>query len=309
MDPPTVTQATPGLAFAARGLGTHNLTLEPNRGPRVSGRQGTIDILLMTGPTIVAVGASGMITVVAGASLVDGETFTLNDGAHAAKVFEFDSNAAVTPGNVAVTFTGGDSVATIKAAVIAAINGAATLDITAAPGGTGEVLLVNDLASAAGNQSILDTVANPGFIVTGMAGGVTVSPARTICFLTDNPASPTNYIAIKLDSTNRPFVQMTNSLGTVVGVVTPSTPAIGPSRTIVIRFAWDSSNAVDVPSGRRASLRVDQELVGGGTWTTSPTSNWDSFQPTHLVLGGGIAGAADFNGSIPSVQVSNTVTV
>lgn len=308
MQPHTAVPLLPSMAFSARGTGVQSLTVD-QMGPRLSGRQGTLDILLVTGPTIAAVAATGSITVVAGSNLVDGETFTLNDGVNPAKVFEFDSNASVTPGREGVVFTGGDAIGVVKAAVIAAINAATPLAITAAPGGgAGEVLLANDAATAAGNQTILETVANSGFIVVGMSGGVTVSPTRTVCVLTDDPTAPTRYIAIKLDSTNRPFVQITDALGTVVGAVTPGSAAIGASRTVAIRLAWDSANAVDTLSGRRASLRVERELVLSAPWTTNPTANWASFQPTHIMLGVALGADADFNGVISAVQVSNVVT-
>jgi len=119
-----------------------------------------------------AVAATGSITVVAGASLVAAQTFTLNDGVNAATVFEFDSGGGVTGAHVAVPFTSGDSLATVKAAVIAAINGVgAGLAITASSGATGVVNLVNDALGVIGNVTITETVVNAGFIVSGMSGG------------------------------------------------------------------------------------------------------------------------------------------
>lgn len=118
------------------------------------------------------VAATGNITTVNGAGLIDGETFTVSDGVHPATVFEFDSDSVVTPGNVAVPFTGGDTLATVKAAILAAINGVgASLEVTASSGGAGQVLLANDAAGSHGNVAITDTVANVGFIPVGMTGG------------------------------------------------------------------------------------------------------------------------------------------
>ncbi len=120
----------------------------------------------------VSAAASGTINVVAGASLVDGETFTLNDGVNTPTVFEFDDDASVTAGNVAVAFTGGDTTAQVRDAIIAAIAGVgAGLAITASSGGAAAVHLVNDALGVAGNQSITETVANAGFTVIGMTGG------------------------------------------------------------------------------------------------------------------------------------------
>lgn len=116
--------------------------------------------------------ASGSITAVAGASLVDGEIFTLNDGTNTPTIFEFDSGGGVTGGHVAVAFTGGDSAATVAAAIRSAINGVGgTLLITAGTVTGSTVPLTNDVVGAQGNQTITETVVNSGFVVTGMSGG------------------------------------------------------------------------------------------------------------------------------------------
>lgn len=116
--------------------------------------------------------ATGTITAVAGANLVDGETFTLNDGINTPTVFEFDSGGGVTGGNVAVTFTGGDSAATVAAAIQGAINGVgSTLLITASSGGGAVTNLTHDRGGTVGNRAITDTVADAGFTTTGMSGG------------------------------------------------------------------------------------------------------------------------------------------
>lgn len=114
--------------------------------------------------------AYGSITPVAGASLVDGETFTLNDGTNTASVFEFDSNGSVTGGRVTVTFTGGDSASTVRDSIVSAINGASNLNITATAGPGDYVRLDHDSNTTSGNQTITETVANSGFVVSGMTG-------------------------------------------------------------------------------------------------------------------------------------------
>lgn len=308
MDPNTVVPLLPGVAFSARGRGAQSLTTDPSLGSRLSGVQGSIDLLVTMGAIVTGVAATGTITTVAGANLVDGETFTLNDGVHAPTIFEFDSNASVTPGNIAVTFTGGDSATTVRGAIISAINGVAgTLTITASIGGAAVVNLVNDATGTAGNHAISETVADGGFLVTGMSGGVDASPPRTICFLTDDLATPTRYLAIKLDNTNKPFAKLTNNLGAVIGVMTPSLPALSAGQPATIRLAWNSQAAVDDLSGRRASFRLNGTFAPGSDWTTNPLANWASFQPRFLMLGGLLFGDADFNGTIAAVQLSNLV--
>lgn len=115
----------------------------------------------------------GSIATVAGASLVDGEVFVINDGTNPAVTFEFDSNASVvqTPTLRAVTFSGASTADQIRDAIISAINNAPALNIIAESGGAALVKLTNKNPGTAGNQTITETVVNAGFVVTGMSGG------------------------------------------------------------------------------------------------------------------------------------------
>lgn len=121
--------------------------------------------------------ATGRITAIAGASIVDGEQFVLNDGVNSAVTFEFDSNASVTPSATlrAIVFTGAESATAMRDLIRTAINAAPTLNITASVSGTTFVDLVNDIGGPEGNVAITETVANVGFIVTGMSGGAATS--------------------------------------------------------------------------------------------------------------------------------------
>lgn len=154
-------------------VGTVASVGEPNAAGLVpSGNENLLRLTAQLPPTNVA--ATGTITIPpgGGAALIDGETFTLNDGVNAATVFEFNSGGGVTGANVAVPFTGGDSQATVRTAAITAINGVGGgLRITASPGATGVIALVNDIPGAPGNVTISDTVADGAFTHTGMAGG------------------------------------------------------------------------------------------------------------------------------------------
>jgi hypothetical protein len=120
-----------------------------------------------------AVSASkGSITAVAGSLLIDGETFTLDDGVNDPVVFEFDDDSNVASGNIAVEFTGGDSAATVASAIQAAINGVVGDLLITAGAPTGALVpLTNDSTGEGGNEAVTDTVANAGFIVRGMTGG------------------------------------------------------------------------------------------------------------------------------------------
>lgn len=79
--------------------------------------------LTRLGPNLVVlVDGRPYINAVPGSALVDAQTFTLNDGV-TATVFEFDDNATVTPGRIAVPFTSGDTESEVAQAIFTAING------------------------------------------------------------------------------------------------------------------------------------------------------------------------------------------
>lgn len=126
-----------------------------------------------------AVKATGTITTVAGADLLDGQTFTISDG-HQSVVFEFDDDVSVLAGHISVPFDSMlDSADDVRDAVITAINAVATFFVTAASGGAAQVDLTNDFFGTIGNVAVAETVANVGFMVAGLAGGVdAVVPAR-----------------------------------------------------------------------------------------------------------------------------------
>jgi len=142
-----------------------------------------------------AIPATGDITSIAAASLVDGETFTLDDGSNAPTVFEFDVSAnGVGAGNIPILAVG--TAAAVRDLTITAINSVATLGITATPSGTENITLTNDVYGDAGNTSSSETVTNAGFILTDMTGGYdsfTVN-AETLEFTADytwdNPSVP-----------------------------------------------------------------------------------------------------------------------
>jgi hypothetical protein len=120
----------------------------------------------------VAQAATGLITTVAGALLVDGETFTLDDGVNPPTVFEFDDNSNVTVGNIAVPFTALDTATQVRDAIIASVNGVgAGLEMTASIFAANQVRLTNDSTGDQGNTDIAETVADAGFVVVGMSGG------------------------------------------------------------------------------------------------------------------------------------------
>lgn len=130
------------------------------------------------------VAASGRLTNILASLLapgVDTDTFILNDGVNPAVTFVFDDDASIveTPTLRAVAHNGTQNANQMRDLVVAAINTAPTLDITAAPDVfNGEVAeLLNDATGVAGNVAIVETVSDASFIASGMVGGVADTPA------------------------------------------------------------------------------------------------------------------------------------
>lgn len=138
----------------------------------------------VTGNTV-GVKATGSVTAVAGAALSDGQVLVISDGVNPATTFELNTGAAA-PGNVLISYTAGDADTVVAAAIQTAINGVATLDVTAAAPVGALVNLEADNFGTAANQTITTTTT---MVVTGMASGA----ARVVvCDWTAAAVSPGN---------------------------------------------------------------------------------------------------------------------
>lgn len=157
--------------------------------------------------------------------------------------------------------------------------------------GVGRFDLGNRFSGLRGTMDLL--------IQTGAAGA-----ARTIAYLTDNTVSPTRYLALKIDSSNRPRAVVTDNTGSIIIAATPTYAAIPAGQTVTVRFAWNSEA---IYNGRLyATLRVNNSLIPEANWSTDPT--WRPFRPSHLVLVGPNLSDADFNGTVLACQLSEEVT-
>jgi hypothetical protein len=114
------------------------------------------------------------IPVAGGAALADGETFTITDGTRTA-IFEFDTDGATTPNNIAIPISNADSANDIATKLVAAI-GSTSL-------GLSPVNIVNFFGRAVhlGSTSVhtLDTT-NTSLMQTGVAGGIENGQTFTI---------------------------------------------------------------------------------------------------------------------------------
>jgi cysteine-rich repeat protein len=117
--------------------------------------------------------ATGTINPGGAADLADGDYFTLNDGTGAVE-FEFDtaSDGASRSGAVPIVVSTGAIPADLQTAIIAAIQAAASFDITATAGvAAPTVNLTHDIPGTAGNQTSGENVASSAFTITNMTGG------------------------------------------------------------------------------------------------------------------------------------------
>jgi len=146
--------------------------------------------------------AVGSITNPAGASIVDGETFVIDDGVNPPVTFEFDDDATVVESAVlrAVAFTGGETVAALRTIILDAINNAPALDVLATTGGAGVTDVTVNTPGTAGNNTITETVVNAGFIVVGLAGGTANGGQRIYGRMQAGGATEPNSVEVGLRS-------------------------------------------------------------------------------------------------------------
>ncbi len=110
--------------------------------------------------------ATGSVTCVAVANLIDGETVPI-----AGKTYEFDvAGDGVTGGNVPVDVSALTTASEVASALAMAIYGEGDCGLVW-DGVSATVELVRSIGGAAGNEAGSDTVADAGFVYTGLSGG------------------------------------------------------------------------------------------------------------------------------------------
>ena len=140
--------------------------------------------------------------------------------------------------------------------------------------------------SVGGVQGALDVV-----FATGTAGG---SPQH-LAAIVDQIPTPTMYIAILLDTSNRPYAVVTNSSGSIVAQSTAAGPVIPAGISLEVTLTWSSLapfvtfSIGDIPQA----------------WTTTPSIPWTSFPPAWLMVGDGFGSNIAFTGTVGNVQVGN----
>jgi hypothetical protein len=208
MQPATVAQQLPGASFSAQGTGTFNLSAPGGvqGSPRLSGRQGTMDLNVRTVPVTHALGLLSFI-----GNVPNGNTVTIGT-----KTYTFQNTLTNVDGNVKIGALATDSIDNLVAAIVLGTGAgtkyatAMTLHptVTAANSGGNTMTATAKVGGASGNL-IATTV------VTAAAswGGTTLAEGgpekRTICYLTDDLANPSRALVVGIDELNRPFTQIT----------------------------------------------------------------------------------------------------
>ena len=146
----------------------HDTQMETRIVTAINTKTGTTGIVASSDP----IAATGTLKVTEPGNLVDGETFTLDDGVNTPTTFEFDTDATWTSPNVPIDISGAIDFRDVRTAVLAAINGVATLDITAFTPGFGDTLnLTNDTPGSAGNTTSISLIVSNKFSLSNMTGG------------------------------------------------------------------------------------------------------------------------------------------
>ena len=139
--------------------------------------------------------ATGIITPTTGSNLIDGETFTMDDGIHPSAVFEFDiGGTGVALGNIPVPLPSGAFTAQVAAVIRAVINNVGLrLLVTATSSGNNQVTVTHDLPGFVGNTFLTEQVGNGTF-----AASVTQPGSSADC-----PTAPTTGCVVHADCKSR----------------------------------------------------------------------------------------------------------
>jgi hypothetical protein len=116
--------------------------------------------------------ATGLIVPVPFSELVDGDSFTIDDGLGTTAVFEFDSDQNVSPDATAIALDGSTTRSHAANKIAQAIGDHAALLVDAVPDGP-VAILTHQANTSLGNQAILTSAGlSTDFYVTGMSGGM-----------------------------------------------------------------------------------------------------------------------------------------
>jgi len=306
-----------GAVFYARGRGRNDLTehVPPKdvrfvRGPKISGRQGTLDIWF-TAPDN---GTARTLCYLTDAPASVGNVLAIRIDTTNRPLITLTETGGSTAATGALTgtanFTNTETV-TIDGkiytfqTVLTEVNGNVFIGVDLT---TSLLNLLRAINLGAGGGSLYANATTLHTTVTATASdATTLTVAAKAGGPGGNAITTTEGAA---DASWGGVILAGGSVGsTIVAETLPSGPAIPTGRTTHARLAWDSLNPVS--GARHASFSVNGEPIDAGEWSTNPTSPWVHFQPTHLVLAEGFDTDSDIPDvdTIQTVQASNIITL
>lgn len=312
MGPDTVVPLLPGVCFEARGAGVFSLS-QPDRfprGPRISGRRGTMDLWVVMG----AVGAIRSVAYLTDDPNSPSNFMAIKIDTSNRPLLEVQQ--VVTPVVAATgTFTATGEIVTTETITIngktyTVLDTLVDVDGNVQKGATVSDTLNNIVAAinlglGAGTLYAASTTLNPDVTAARGAGNTIVVTAK-IPGAVGNSLTTTEVVVNGSWTTGGTLV---GGLGTTTTIadVTPSYTAIAEGARVHVRMVWDSAQPVDGP--RYAALTINGVSIPVGDWSTSPTTAWAPFQPLYLVLGDHPTFGDDgFNGTVEAAQLSEVIT-
>jgi hypothetical protein len=155
--------------------------------------------------------------------------------------------------------------------------------------GTGRVVLSSGQVNL--SQGVIDVHFN-----VGAPGS-----KRGLVFLTSD-AVPTSYLAIMMDSSNRPFAEINDALGNTIARTQPTIAPLPQGTDARAQLLFGAS--FPLFESQFFVFLVNSEELQPWQVGFDPTSSWATFLPALLLVGVGLAGAQDFNGTLHRVQIS-----
>jgi len=233
-------------------------------------------------PVSASVVATGSITTIAKANLIDGETIVLDDGINGAVTFHFDVTGAYTPGsgynttNIRVDVSGATTADDIRDILITDVNGVTTgLIVTASNGGAATVTLTHDQGGTVGNQTVVETVVDVGFSVSGMVNGT----GDMVTLVVSNSETPTEVAAVSAGTANGCVVSvLSGDVGQHDLVEVAGVNAINPKNLVVIRDATTGDPILDTNDKEILGLiQVETGTVDGNAFNDTDKQAQISF--------------------------------
>lgn len=325
MLPNTVVPLIEGHVFSARGVGVWDLD-EPNvppldarftRGPRLNGRAGTMDIRTVLGND----GTARTLCYLTDNPQQPGNVIAVRVDSQNRPYLSLNQGVAMpVPAGGNLDFTGGNATNTEDVtidtktytfqAVLTDVDGNVLIGATPSDTIDNLIAAINLEPWGAGVVYAASTTAHPTCFAYRQSATLMGAESKQAGTVGNAIATTENILNVHWVN-GLTMIEGTDGDLVTEAEITPAGPwpAVPPGTPLHLRMAWDSVNRIPGTS-RHVSFAINGEPVVAPYWSTDPLTPWDSWQPTHLVLGGALEGLylePAYNGVIQAVQVSNLV--